>query len=189
VAARVSLRLRVRAPASGILVLGLIVGIVAAGCGAAADLPTFPSTSIGPDRTVSPAVATTAAELTRILGERRLIVTEPQQPYRPAEALTLSTAPRAVFQVTLPDDPDGGWVVVYELADGDAATAAAEEQAAWLASGPGRVQTPIGTVHVLRVVGSTVVMYSWHPDDAPDPGAAEIQAALETLGAGVDVPR
>jgi hypothetical protein len=167
----------------------LLLAIAVAGCAGTGDLPTFPSTSIGPDRTVSPAAATTGAELTRVLGERRLIVTEPEQPYRPAEALALSTAPRAVYQVTLPDDPDGGWIVVYELADGAAATAAAQEQATWLASGPGRVQTPIGTLHVLRVVGSTVVMYSWHPDDAPDPGAAEIQAALETVGVGVDVPR
>lgn len=163
--------------------------VVAAGCTGTGGLATFPSTTIGPDRTVSPAVATIRAELFRILGERRLVVTEPQQPYRPAEALALASAPRAVYQVQLPDDPEGGWIVVYELADGPAAVAAAEDQARWLASGPGRVQTPIGTRHVLRVVGSTVVLYSWHPDDAPDPGAAEIADALGTLGVEVAVPR
>lgn len=175
--------------ASALATAAVAIALVGAGCSAdGGPLATFPAGSLGPDRTVSPGVATTRSELTRTLSERRLIVTEPQQPYRPGEALTLSTAPRTVFQVQLPADPTGGWIVVYELADPDAARAAALEQADWLASGPGRVQTPIGTRHVIRLIGSTVILYSWHPDDAPDPGSAEIAAALEQIGIPVDVP-
>jgi hypothetical protein len=37
-------------------------------------------------------------------------------------------------------------------------------------------------------VGSTVLLYSWIPDEANDPSAPDIQAALETLGLKVDVP-
>ena len=43
-----------------------------------------------------------------------------------------------------------------------AAAAAAEEQA-YLASGPGRVQTPQGTVTVIRQLGTSVILYSWLP--------------------------
>jgi hypothetical protein len=68
-----------------------------------------------------------------------------------------------------------------------AADAAADE-AAYLASGPGRIQSAEGTRHVLRQVGSTIVSYSWVPAGAQDPRAADIQAALETLGAPIDIP-
>ena len=42
-------------------------------------------------------------------------------------------------------------------------------------AGPGRVQTPQGTVSVIRQVGSTVVMYQWLPGAAQDPSAPGIQ--------------
>ena len=158
-----------------------------AGC-ADGGFASFPAASLGPDGTVSPAAATAVAELTRVLGEQSLIVTVPQEPYRPAEATTLSTAPREELKVQMPDDRNGGWIVVYELPSPDAAMTAAREQADWLGTGPGRVQNPIGTRHVIRVVGPTVVLYSWHPDASPDPRAAEIAEALAGFGFGVDVP-
>jgi cytochrome c1 len=117
------------------------------------------------------------------------VLTDTQAPFRPSEADVLATAPRAVYQVILPDDPTKGFIVVYELADPAAAAAAAAAQAAYLASGPGRVQSgPDSTVHVIRQVGSTVVLYSWIPDGARDPSAPDVQAALETLGIGTPVP-
>lgn len=172
---------------SRVLVWSIAVAALVAGC-TDGGLATLPAASLAPDRTVSPAAATTVAELTSVLGERSLIVTLPQQPYRPAEATTLAAAAREELQVQLPDDPGGGWVVVYELPSPDAAMAAAREQADWLGSGPGRVQTPIGTQHVIRVAGPTVVLYSWHPETAQDPRAAEIAEALGGFGVGVDVP-
>ena len=43
--------------------------------------------------------------------------------------------------------------------------------------------------HVLRVVGPSVVLFSWNPDGVVDPGTPKIADALGTVGLGVDVPR
>ena len=161
-----------------------------AGC-ASADTPpaaTFPPASVGPSRTVSPAVNQTRAELVRVLGEANLVLADTQAPVRPAESPLLSSAPRAVYQVTLPADPTRGFIVVYEFSDASRAADAAAEEQRYLASGPGRVQTPEGTVHVLRQVGSTVVLYEWLPGAAEDPRAPEVQRTLETLGVGFPIP-
>jgi hypothetical protein len=177
----------VRALPVGVLILVAAAGLVGACAVAEAPAQTFPPVSIGPTRTVSPAVNLTRAELVRVLGEANLVLADTQTPIRPAEAPLLAGAPRAVYQVTLPEDPTRGVIVVYEFSDaGRAAEAAAEEQR-YLASGPGRVQTPEGTVHVLRQVGSTVVLYAWLPAAAQDPRAPEIQRALETLGVGFPI--
>jgi len=42
-------------------------------------------------------------------------------------------------------------------------------------------------VHVLRQVGSTVVLYDWLPGAAEDPRAPDIQRVLETLGVGFPI--
>jgi len=138
--------------------------------------------------TVTPTVNQTRAELVRVLGERNLVLTDSQAPVRPSEAPLLAAAPRAVYQVLLPADPTKGYILVYELSDAARAAAAAAEQQAWLATGPGRVQTPQGTVTIIRQVGPTVAFYDWLPGAAQDPSAAGIQAALETLGVGYEVP-
>jgi hypothetical protein len=165
--------------------------IVLAACGTtnqpASSAPTAPISTTGPAMTVSPAVNQTRAELVRVLSTANLILADTQVPVRPAEAPLLVSAPRAVFQVTLPQDPTRGYVVVYEFADASRASEAAAEEQRYLASGPGRVQTPEGTVHVLRQVGPTVVLYDWLPGVARDPSAPEIQRALETLGVGYPV--
>ncbi len=96
-------------------------------------------------------------------------------------------APRAVYQVLLPKDPTKGFIVVYEFLDSSRAAQAAAEQQAYLATGPGRVQRPQGTVTVIRQVGPTVVLYDWLPAASQDPSAVGIQAALETLGTGFPV--
>lgn len=171
------------------LALGLLVVVGAAACGVT-DVPgrTFPVESIGPDRTVTPTVDLTRAELVKALGQYSLILADTQTPVRKAEAPLLTTAPRAVYQVTLPKDPTKGFIVVYEFRDpAQAATAAAEEQR-YLASGPGRVQTPQGTVYVLRQVGSTLVLYDWLPGAAQDDATPGIQVALESLGTDFPIP-
>ena len=89
----------------------------------------------------------------------------------------------------MPADPTRGYIVVYEFSDSSRAAQAAAEEQRYLASGPGRVQTPEGTVHVLRQVGPTVVLYDWLPGAARDPSAPGIQAALETLGVGFPIDR
>jgi len=174
------------------ILLALAAGAIAAAVGgcAATEGPaqTLPVASVGPARTVTPAVSQTRIELVRVLGERALVLSDSQAPVRPAESPLLTVAPRAVYQVLLPKDPTRGFLVVYEFLDPSHAAAAAAEQQAYLATGPGRVQTPQGTVTSIRQVGSTVVLYDWLPGVALDPSAAGIQAALETLGIGFAVP-
>jgi hypothetical protein len=168
------------------LVLGATV--VLAACGST-EVPNFsaPAASVGPGRTVSPAVSQTRIELVRALGEHNLVLTDSQAPVRPAEAALLAAAPRAVYQVILPKDPTHGFIVVYEFPDPARATAAAAQEQAYLATGPARVQTPLGTVSIIRQVGSTVVFYEWLPEGSTDDSAPGIQAALETLGVGFPV--
>jgi hypothetical protein len=115
------------------------------------------------------------------------MLTDSQAAVRPAESPLLADAPRAVFQVILPADPTRGFIVVYEFPDGARAADAAAEEQRYRASGPGRVQTAPGTVHVIRQIGPTVVLYEWLPGAAEDPAAPEIQRALETLGVGYPI--
>jgi len=108
--------------------------------------------------------------------------------YRPPEAARFSAAPRSVLQVTLPDDPDHGFVVLYAFSSPTEAEAAANEQAAYIASGPGRVQFGPGSRYVLRLVGATVIFFTWSPDSAPDPRTQSIDQALSTVGTAVAIP-
>ena len=71
----------------------------------------------------------------------------------------------------LPADPTDGFIVVYEFRDTARGRRAAAEQRRYLATGPGRVQSPPGTRHVIRQVGTTVVVYDWLPGAATDPSA------------------
>jgi len=152
------------------------------------SVASFPAGSIGPAGTAGTVVAQTRSEIVRAIGEHNLVLQDTEAPFRPAEDLAFTTAPRAVYQVILPDAPSEGYIVVYEFPDPSAAAEAATEQAAYLATGPARVQTPFGTRHVMRLVGSTVVLYSWVPDGVTDKRQPEIQPALETLGVGVPIP-
>lgn len=174
----------------GVVILALAVasvGVISACTDARQPVTTLPPASVAPARTVSPAVNQTRAELVRVLGAANLVLADTQAPVRPAEAPLLAEAPRAIFQVTLPADPTRGFIVVYEFSDASRAADAAAEEQRYLSSGPGRVQAPEGTVHVLRQVGTTVVLYEWLPGAARDPAAPEIQPALETLGVGFPI--
>ena len=167
------------------------VGVVAfavAGCGSVGESGrSFSVESVGPAKTVSPAVDQTRAELVRVLAAQSLVLSNTQTPVRKAESPLMAAASRAIYQVVLPKDPNKGYIVVYEFTDLGLAAAAAAEQQAYLGTGPGRVQTPQGTVTLIRQVGSTVVLYDWLPAAAQDPSAAGIQAALEGLGVGFPV--
>jgi hypothetical protein len=173
---------------------GLLVGatFVASACsgtsGQPPAIPPPPGASSGPARTAGPAVAQTRAELVRALGTRNLVLQDSQAPFRPPEDATFTVTPRALYQVILPDAPTEGFIVVYDFADAAGAADAAQAQAAYLASGPVKVQSPLGARHVLRLVGSTVVLYSWVPSGVDDPRQPDIEPALELVGTGVPVP-
>lgn len=167
-----------------------IAGLALAVAGCATTEPpaqSFPLATIGPATTVSPAVNQTRAALVGALADHQLVLTDTQAPVRPVESPLLVSAPRAVYQVVLPRDPTRGYVVVYEFQDPSAAAIAAAEEQHYLETGPGRIQSPQGSVQVLRQVGATVIYYDWLPGAAQDPAAPEIQQALETLGTGFPV--
>jgi len=133
------------------------------------------------------AAAVTRGEVARALGAAGLQVEDATRAYRPAEAPGFATAPRVVIRAILPDDPDHGLIVIYEFVDPMAASAAAEAQASYVASGVGRVQFSNDTQFVIRTLGSTALFYAWSPAVSTDPRAAAIATALETVGVGVPV--
>ena len=137
----------------------------------------------------STATESTRADLQRVLGAARLQLTDPQVPYRPAEAPQLAGAPRSVVQVVLPSDPTHGYIVIYDLGDDVTARTAGDAQAAYVASGPGRIEFPSDAEFVIRQVGSTLVFYAWSPGGSTDELALEIQPVLETIGSEIVVPR
>jgi hypothetical protein len=175
---------------TGALAAALAVAVCIAACspGAGDGTPPRAAPTEGPSRTVGPVVAQTRGELVRALGTRSLVLQDSQAPFRPPEDATFTTTPRALYQVILPKAPTEGFIVVYEFADPAAAAAAAADQAAYLATGPAKVQSAFGARHIIRLVGPTVVLYSWVPGGVEDPLQPDIQAALETLGTGVAVP-
>jgi len=172
----------------GALVALAALAILVAGCGRGSTASGAPQATTAPRPTVTPAVAATLAELTRALGANRLQVAVPQVPYRPGEAREFAAAPRAVVQVVLPDDPTHGYISVYDFATDAAAREAAEAQAAYVASGPGRVQFPPGTRFTIRRLASTVVFYAWSPGSTTDELAPEIEPVLRRIGTEVTVP-
>ena len=166
------------------LVLVALLGLSASACAAptTGGTTTYPPPSTAPDLNVSLAVGQTRAEIASALGAHQIQLFDTQVPYRPAEGPILANAPRAVYQAILPADPTHGYIVVYELPDTSRAAQAATEQVTYLETGPGRVQTPSGTVHVVRGVGTTIIVYDWLPGATTDPSAPAVQAALETIG-------
>jgi hypothetical protein len=181
-AARPGARPRLRA--LGALV---VLALLAAGCSGAATPPPAPDPT--PRPTISPAVAATGVQLDRALRARGILLQPTELAVRPGEPPSFATVPRTAFRALLPDDPSGGLIVVYELADPAAAAAAAAELAAHVTSGPGRVQYPPDTRHVLRQAGSTVVFFPWSPASAADPRTADVAAAVATVGTEVPLPR
>jgi hypothetical protein len=173
------------------LALALVLAVSVAACtGSTTGGPaiTYPPESAQPTTADTPAVDLTVAAVTKALGEQGLQLQDPQRPFRPAEGPALAGTPRVVYQVILPDDPSEGYLVIYDLPDASRAAASGADQAAYLATGPGRVQMPIVTQHVIRQVGSTIVLYSWIPGTSPDERMPLIQDALLTVGAPIEVP-
>ena len=163
--------------------LAAAIALVVAGC---ADLGANPS--LGPAATPigSPAHGA-SAEATRqavfgALGRQNLVVAPTASPFRPPESAPLAVAPRNVYQVTLPSAPDEGFIVVYELPTEADAMAAAGAQRDYLASGPGRVQAPPGTDHVIQQLGPTVIVYDWVPGGSEDEAAPRVAEALRSIG-------
>jgi hypothetical protein len=173
-------------------VLAAALALAVAGCGVGANVTpaSLPAISIGPAATVGAAVAQTRGAIVAALSSVAVQFGEATRPYRPAESARLRDAPRAVFQVVLPDRPDDGFIVVYEFADAAAAVDAGNEEAGYLGTGPAKVQFPLDAQHVLRQLGPTLILYSWSPaESAGSTTQAEVADALGRLGVGFTVPR
>lgn len=147
---------------------------------------TFPAVGSSP-APVGDAAAATVTAITGALGAEGLPSVTANRQYRPPEGPLLSAAPRFVVQATLPDDPAHGFMVVYTFASHEAALTAANDQAAYIESGIGRVQFAPDAHFVLRVLGPTVVFFWWSPGAALDSRTPAIEAALLTVGEAVEV--
>jgi hypothetical protein len=172
----------------------LAVGAMAllGGCGVAApqgSVVSPPEASASPLPTVSVAVAQTRLQTANLLSAQGYQLLVPTQPYRPPESPRLSVAARAVFQVALPNDPTHGYILIYEFGNTDQASLAGNEMAGYIGSGPGRIQFQNDSQHVLRQVGTTLILYSWSPANSPGPDAPRIGAILSTIGQGFAIPR
>lgn len=135
--------------------------------------------------TIAPAGAAaerTADRVRTALEAASFQVREPQTPYRPGESPGLVDVPRRLLQAVLPGDPDGGYVMIYELPGNTEADQAGRDFAAWLAGGTGAIQYPRDAQFVIRRVGSTLVFFSWSPSASTDPRTAEMAAVLAGIG-------
>ena len=112
-------------------------------------------------------------------------VQDPRTEYRPGESPDLVNVPRRLVQAILPEEPQGGYVVVYELPSANEADRVGRDLRAYLGSGPGAIQYPRDTQFVIRRVGQTLVFFPWSAEASPDARVAEMAAALETVGTEV----
>ena len=143
-------------------------------------------------RVATPTIAPTgqASEVTRALVVKALQdaafqVQDPRTEYRPGESPDLVDVPRRLVQAILPEEPQGGYVVVYELPSAGEADRVGRDLRAYLGSGPGAIQYPRDSQFVIRRVGQTLVFFPWSAEASPDARVAELAAALETVGTEV----
>jgi hypothetical protein len=165
----------------------VLLALMVSACGPMASSgPTYPPAG----STRAPAGDATAATRVKIataLAVEGLQSVDAAVAYRPPEGPAFASAPRSVVQVQLPNDPTRGFIVVYAFDSPNAALAAATDQAAYIASGPGRVQFVNDTQFSLRVLGSTAIFFAWSPT-SPDPRTAAIGIALAQVGTAVPIP-
>jgi hypothetical protein len=190
VAARVSPGAAVRgARLAAVAILGLLLGLLLAGCGVAATRASLPPGPTSAAASYPPTIADTRRLIADALGRDELTLSDATQPFRPPEAPSMVGASRGIFQVVLPDDPAHGYLVVYAFRDVATAATAARDQATYIGSGPGRVQFPPDTQSVIRQVDTTVIVYSWSAANSTDSHAGSIATDLATVGIEVPIAR
>ena len=178
-------RMTGRGPLGALLVAGLLV----AGCGIAARGGPVQSPVATPVASVPRAIDQARVQLEGALRAAGYFMERADDPFRPPESGLLAVAPRIVYQVLLPDDPGRGQIVVYEFPDTERAAAAGRDMAAYLASGPGRVQFSPDARHVLRQLGTTLIFYTWSRDTSASDAVEEVATVLETVGQGIAIPQ
>lgn len=179
---------RHRTPARLSIAAAVLVAasIAISGCVASGG-PTFPPVGSSP-QPAGAATDSARGQLASALGVEGIQLTDANTPYRPPEGAIFAAAPRTVVQAVLPDDPTHGYLVLYAFGTPQQALAAARDQAAYISSGPGKVQFTPGTEFELRVLGNIAIFFNWTPDNAPDQHEASIPLALSQLGDEVPIP-
>jgi hypothetical protein len=164
------------------------LAVISAACSVSVSSgPTFPAVgSTTPP--VGEATAAARAAVVAALAIEGLQVVDASVAYRPGEGPVFAAAPRSVVQVTLPNDPGHGYIVLYAFDSPASALAGAQDQAAYIASGPGRVQFGTDARFTLRVLGSTAVFFWWSPANALDERTPSIDLALGQVGTAVPIP-
>ena len=132
-----------------------------------------------------PQAEVTRAQVVAALGAASIQSRDPQTPFRPGESPTLVNVPRRLVQAVLPNEPDGGYIVIYELPSSSEAQTVGRDFLRYLGSGTGQVQYPRDTQFVLRQLGPTLVFYNWSPEASTDAGAGDVATALGTVGTAV----
>jgi hypothetical protein len=172
-----------------LLAVGLVAGCGLGAGGESSARPSAPSTA-SPSVAVSSTLALTRTQVMAALGAAQVQVEDARVPFRPGESASVAAAPRLVLQALLPAAPQRGFVVLYEFRDPGTATAAAQELAAYIASGPGRVQFANDARFTIRQLGAALVFYHYSRSVSEDPlGEERIATALAALGQGWEVPR
>ena len=181
---------RLSARLSARLIAGMLAAVLAvAGCGIAARGGPVQSPIATPIPSVPVAIDQTRVQLEGALRAAGYFLERADDPFRPPESALLAVTPRVVYQVLLPDDPGRGQIVIYEFPDPERAAAAGREMAAYLASGPGRVQFSPDARHVLRQLGTTLIFYTWSRESAARDAVEEIATVLDTVGQGIAIPQ
>jgi hypothetical protein len=170
--------------------VGLVLGAgLLAGCGIAANGGAEPTPVVTPQVSLSATLQLCRNELTATLAAAGLPLTQPPSAVRPGESPLLTAAPRTVGQVILPGDRDHGFIVLYGFPDPASAYAAAQQQAAYVGGGEGRIQFVPDSQFTLRQDGSCVLFYNWSPSASTDPRSPDIATVLQTFGVGIAIPR
>lgn len=149
--------------------------------------PTFPAVGSSPPPAGEATAAARAAVVASLAVEGLQVVDAPVA-YRPGEGPVFAAAPRSVIQAVLPNDPGHGYIVLYAFDSPASALAGARDQAAYIASGPGRVQFGTDARFTLRVLGSTAIFFWWSPANALDERTPSIDLALAQVGTAVPIP-
>jgi hypothetical protein len=174
------------APRTAVLAVGGL--LLLSGCGGLLTAQSAPGPALPtPQASYSVGVSGTVASLAAALGAVNIPLAPPITPARPSEPESLLQVPRAVLQAGV-NDPAGGYVVIYQLADQSAAEAAAHDLAAYLSSGFGQTNFTVDTQFHVAVDGSTVVFTWWSREHAPDDELAEKAfTAMSSVGSEVPV--
>jgi hypothetical protein len=172
------------------LLLGLaLLPALLAACGIAANGAAQPTVPPTPQVSLSATLQVCRADLATVLSAAGFNLVQPSSAVRPGESPILTRAPRTVGQVQLPGDPDHGFIVLYEFPDPASAYAAAQQQAAYIGTGEGRIQFVPDAKFTLRQDGSCVLFYNWSPSASSDPRSPAIDSALQSFGIAISIPR